>query len=71
MNYIQDKRKRTVMYCKKKRMIIKKCIEMAEQCNTDIYICFFDQSQERMVEFSSNVKLGPETILKIKESDFK
>ena len=41
--YIQDDLKRAVTYAKRKRGLIKKCIELSKMCDVDISLSIFDK----------------------------
>lgn len=64
---IEDKRLRTIAYCKRKRIIIKKCIEIALKCDQDVYLCMYDKESGRMIELNTNDYFMPESILDIKK----
>ncbi len=55
-NYIDDKKKRSVTYCKRKRGLIKKMIELSKLCNQDICMAIFDNSRQRIIKFQTSDK---------------
>ena len=63
---IEDKRQRTIAYCKRKRIIIKKCIEIALKCDQDVYLCMFDKNTGRMIELNTSDTFEPKTITELK-----
>ena len=42
---IKEKRKRDVIYCKRKRGLLKKLIEISRLCDLDIFLVVFDKSK--------------------------
>jgi hypothetical protein len=50
---IQDKNSRNVTYCKRKRGLIKKAMELSKLCDQQIYMAVFDKEKQRLVEYRS------------------
>ena len=50
---IPDETNRNVTYCKRKRGLLKKAIELSSLCDQHIYIAIFDENKQRLVEFQS------------------
>ena len=48
---IQNSNARNVTYCKRKRGIIKKAIELHRLCNQSIFLAIFDQEKQRLVHY--------------------
>lgn len=46
---IKDKNSRNVTYCKRKRGLIKKAIELSKLCDQYIYLAIFDKEKQRLV----------------------
>jgi hypothetical protein len=42
---IMNKEKRNVAYCKRKKGVVKKAIELSKLCNLDILIVMFDKEK--------------------------
>jgi len=45
LEYISQKRNREVAYCKRKRSLLKKLIEISHLCDLDIFLVVFDKSK--------------------------
>lgn len=46
---IMDKNSRNVTYCKRKRGLIKKAIELSMLCEQSIYLAIFDKEKQRFI----------------------
>lgn len=46
---IADKNSRNVTYCKRKRGLIKKAIELSKLCEQNIYLAIFDKEKQRFI----------------------
>ena len=55
ISLIMDKNSRNVTYCKRKRGLVKKAIELSKLCNQYIYMVVFDKEKQRMIEYNSNL----------------
>lgn len=55
---LEDSQKRQVTYCKRKRGLIKKAIELSKLCDVNVYFCVFDKEKQRLVEFQSDQTLS-------------
>lgn len=51
---IKDKNSRNVTYCKRKRGLIKKAMELSTLCAQHIYLIIFDKEKQRLIEYRSH-----------------
>ena len=54
ISLIKDKNTRNVTYCKRKRGLIKKAIELSKLCNQYVYLVIFDREKQRLIEYNSH-----------------
>ena len=62
---IVDKNSRNVTYCKRKRGLIKKAIELSKLCEQHIYLIIFDKEKQRLIEYSSLPEMNSEVVQKL------
>lgn len=69
-NYIENKRKRTVIKNKRRNGLIKKAVQLSKMCDLQIYLAIYDEQFDRMVQFGSkssfNCQNVQETIKRLK-----
>ena len=53
---IMNKNTRNVTYCKRKRGLIKKAIELSKLCNQQIFMVIFDVEKQRLVQYNSSLE---------------
>jgi hypothetical protein len=51
---ILDKNQRNVTFCKRKRGLLKKTIEMSVLCGQDILLVMFDREKQKLYEYKSS-----------------
>ena len=61
---ILKERERT--YFKRKRGLIKKCIEISNKCNRKVYLYMADEHNEQLVEFCSTPDFDISQVIKTK-----
>jgi hypothetical protein len=55
LNKIPNDASRYVTFCKRKRGLLKKAIELSKLCDQHIYIVIFDEQKQRLVELQSTL----------------
>lgn len=68
---ISDKNSRNVTYCKRKRGLIKKAIELSKLCDQHVYLIIFDKEKQRMVEYNSSEDFNSKIICKLASPEFR
>ena len=51
---IEDKNQRNVTFCKRRRGLLKKIIELSLLCGQDIYLVMFDKEKQKLLQYSSS-----------------
>ena len=59
MAFVEDRLTRDVTYSKRKRGIIKKCIEFSKMCDQHVSLTIFDKSRQKLVQYSSTFDFIP------------
>jgi hypothetical protein len=54
-----------VTFCKRKRGVLKKAIELSRLCDQHVFMVIFDQSKQRIVEFSSKPEFNAKVVAKL------
>jgi len=62
LTFISDRKRRDVSYCKRKRGLIKKIIELSNLCHHDIYLCIFEREKQKIVEYRTDAEFNHEII---------
>ena len=73
INYdvIPCKEKRNVAYCKRKKGVVKKAIELSKLCNLDILIVMFDKEKQKLYEFRSDKQFDIKICNRMLDSDIR
>lgn len=56
---LEDSKKREITYSKRKRNILRHCIEFSKMCNQDISLTMFDKDRQKLVQYSSSFDFSP------------
>ena len=57
--YIDDEVKRRIAFSKRKRVIIKQCVELSRMCGQDISLTIFDKDKQKLVQYCSSSDFNP------------
>ena len=71
LQYIAHKRKREVAYCKRKRSLLKKLIEISHLCDLDIFLVVFDKSKQKLLEYRTEIDFSVDVVKGLLEPDIK
>lgn len=71
ISLIKDKNTRNVTYCKRKRGLIKKAIELSKLCNQYVYLVIFDREKQRLIEYNSHDVFDHKLINQIASDNYK
>ena len=63
---ISKKKKERRTYFKRKRGLLKKCIEMSLRLQQDVYMVIYDKKAKKLVEFNSTPEFDLDAITKLK-----
>ena len=64
MSYINDRVSRNVTFCKRKKGLIKKAMEISLLCGQQVALYIYDPEKMRLVSYTSTRKLNMEEIEK-------
>jgi hypothetical protein len=62
---IENKNSRNVTYCKRKRGLIKKAIELSKLCDQYVYLVVFDVEKQRLIEYNSSADFNAQIMPKL------
>ena len=65
VTYIQNKSLRNVTYCKRKRGLIKKAMELSMLCDQFISIVIYDRVKDKMVVYNSSDEFTLKTVCQL------
>jgi hypothetical protein len=66
---IQNETNRYVTFCKRKRGLLKKAIELSRLCDQYMYMVIFDQRKQRLVEYCSVQEFDSNIVSKLTNPD--
>ena len=67
IDLIQNRNSRNVTYCKRKRGLIKKAIELSKLCGQHIYLAIFDVEKQKLVQYTSELHFSTKVVSKLVE----
>ena len=67
---IENMNKRNVTYCKRKKGILKKAMELSALCNQHIFMVIFDHAKNRYIEFKSHDEFNLQVIMALQTKAF-
>ena len=59
---IENEQYRYITYCKRKRWLFKKAIEISRLCNQKVFLAIFDQEKQRLVELNSEPDFNAQVV---------
>lgn len=65
MDYIQDNNNRNIAFCKRKRGLIKKAMEISKLCGTEVFLVVLDSQKQRLLKYSSCDEFSAKVVDKI------
>lgn len=60
--FIEDKNMRNITFCKRKRGLLKKTIEICSLCGLDMFMFVYDKEKQKMIEFRSDQSFKLQTV---------
>lgn len=61
---ISDRNARNVTYCKRKKGLVKKAMELSMLCDQEIFLVIFDRSKEKVVLYTNHEDFNMEEVAK-------
>ena len=62
---IDNEKQRAVTFCKRKRGLIKKAIELSQLCGLRIFLSILDNDKQKIVEYQSHADFDVTSLSKI------
>ncbi len=51
---LQDKKRKRIVFCRQKKDLLKKCVELSKMCEQKVLLVVFDPVTEKMTYFQSH-----------------
>lgn len=67
LTYLEDPIQRNVTYCKRKKYITQKLLELGNLCDLKIYLMIFNPKKQSLYEYRSEDKFSSEICSKLVE----
>ena len=62
---IEDRVAKNVTYCKRKKGIIKKAMELSILCGQDVSVTIYDPLKNKLISYQSSKKFSPKTVFNL------
>ena len=62
---IENTTTRNVTYCKRKKGLIRKAMQLSVLCDQQILLCVFDKQKQKLVTYQSNESFTPERLVSL------
>ena len=65
--YQENDLSRDILYSKRKRNLLKHCMQLSQMCGQDISLTIFDSAKQKLVQYCSTYDFNPKTIAQLIE----
>ena len=62
LHLIENPIKRYVAFCKRKKVVLKKVIELTAMTGVDIFMIVFDKNKQKMLEYRSDINFTSDIV---------
>ena len=71
LKYIPDKNQRNITFCKRKRGLMKKSIELSTMCDQMVILYIYDNVRQKLSKFQSHDEFDAATALHFEDMKFR